>query len=59
VGSADTGFRASERARFEATFPRHRTQILYGAIHLIHECDPHTISEAIRAFEQHPPQPTT
>lgn len=57
-GSADVGFRASERARFEATFPHHRTRILFGAKHLIQECDPHAISEAIRAFEQHPPQLT-
>jgi len=58
-GSADTGFRESERARFEATFPRHRTRILYGAKHLIQECDPHAISEAIQAFEQYPPKLTS
>jgi haloalkane dehalogenase len=55
-GSADVGFRASERARFEATFPYHRTRILDGAKHLIQECDPHAISEAIRAFEEAPPR---
>ena len=55
-GSADIGFRESERLRFEATFPRHHTRILIGAKHLIQECDPHAISQAIRDFEHNPPQ---
>ncbi|BBX43445.1 alpha/beta fold hydrolase [Mycobacterium simiae] len=55
-GNADIGFRASERKRFEATFPRHHTRILGGAKHLIQECNPRAISDEIRAFERHPPQ---
>ncbi|BBX43438.1 alpha/beta fold hydrolase [Mycobacterium simiae] len=58
-GSADTGFKDSERTRFEAAFPRHHTRILDGAKHFIQECDPQAISEEIRKFEEHPtPAPT-
>lgn len=53
-GNDDIGFRDSERTRFEATFPRHRTRILFGAKHLIQECDPRAISDEIRAFEDLP-----
>jgi haloalkane dehalogenase len=54
-GSADTGFKDSERERFEAAFPRHHTRILDGAKHFIQENDPAGICSEIRAFEHHPP----
>jgi haloalkane dehalogenase len=54
-GSADTGFKDSERERFEAALPRHHTRILDGAKHFIQENDPAAICSEIRAFEQDPP----
>jgi hypothetical protein len=56
-GSADTGFKDSERVRFEAALPRHHTRILDGAKHFIQENDPAAICSEIRAFEQDPPAP--
>lgn len=51
-GDADTGFRASERQRFEAAFAHHRTVILSGAKHFIQEERPHQICTEIVSFEQ-------
>ena len=49
-GERDPAFRARERRRFEAIFPRHRTVILQGAGHYIQEDAPREIVEAIRAW---------
>jgi haloalkane dehalogenase len=47
-GDADIAFRAKERARFEAHFPRHRTHVLRGAGHFIWDDAP---KEALKVFE--------
>jgi haloalkane dehalogenase len=54
-GDADVAFRASERERFEAIFPYHRTSILRGAKHYIQENNPRQICRDIRALEHDPP----
>ena len=46
-GDADIAFRAKERERFEALFPRHRTVILSGAGHYIWEDAPDEIASAL------------
>jgi haloalkane dehalogenase len=55
-GDADTAFKDSERQRFEAAFPNHRTVILPGAKHYIQENSPEQICTEIVAFERHPPR---
>ena len=49
-GDRDPAFGAKERARFEATFPDHRTVILAGAAHFIQEDAPAEIVEAIGSW---------
>ncbi len=46
-GDRDFAFRETERLRFEAAFPRHRTVILHGAGHYIQEDAPEEIVAAI------------
>jgi haloalkane dehalogenase len=47
-GDADIAFRATERLRFEALLPNHRTVILPGAGHYIWEDAPDAIARAVR-----------
>jgi haloalkane dehalogenase len=49
-GDADPAFGASERVRFEALLPRHRTVLLRGASHYIQEDAPAEIAGAIREW---------
>lgn len=43
-------FRAPERERFERQFPRHRTHVLPGAGHFVHEDAPELVAAAIRLW---------
>lgn len=47
-GDADIAFRAKERERFEARFPRHRTHVLRGAGHFVWDDAP---EEVLEVFE--------
>ena len=47
-GEQDFAFQETERLRFEAYFPRHRTQLLDGAGHFIQDDAPAEIAAAIR-----------
>lgn len=47
-GDKDPAFRADSRARWERTFPRHRTVMLRGASHYIQEDAPEEIVAAVR-----------
>ncbi len=49
-GDRDIAFRESERLRFEAAFPRHRTVVLHGAGHFIQEDAPEAVARAITAW---------
>ena len=49
-GDRDPAFRAAERRRFEALFPRHVTRVLSGAGHFVQEDASEDIAQAIRAF---------
>ncbi|MFN2589234.1 MAG: alpha/beta fold hydrolase [Actinomycetota bacterium] len=49
-GTKDPGFKAHDRARWEWTFPRHRTVILEGASHYIQEDAPEEIVAAIEEW---------
>ncbi len=46
-GDRDVAFRESERLRFEAAFPRHRTVVLRGAGHYIQEDAPEVMARAM------------
>ena len=49
-GERDPAFRARERQRFEAIFPRHRTVILEGAGHYIQEDASGDLIQAMRSW---------
>jgi haloalkane dehalogenase len=49
-GDRDPAFRAGDRRRFEALFPRHQTRVLAGAGHFVQEDASEDIVQAIRAF---------
>jgi len=52
-GQRDPAFRATQRQRFEALFPNHRTVILEGAGHYIQEDAPAEIVRAIDSWLPH------
>ena len=49
-GAKDGGFKATDRERFERTFPRHHTVILETAKHFVQEDEPARIAAGIRSF---------
>jgi len=51
-GERDFAFRARERERFEALFPRHRTVVLRGAGHYIQEDAPEEMAAAIEEWSR-------
>lgn len=51
-GTKDFAFRDAERARFERSFPRHRTVLLNDSSHFLQEDAGERIAEAFKAFRK-------
>jgi haloalkane dehalogenase len=52
---ASFAFRAVNRKRFEAAFPKHRTVLFDDASHFLQEDVGERIAEAFKAFDREPP----